>query len=786
MNLQELWRLDYQLSHLESIIKKADIISFDIFDTLLLRLVAEPTALFMELGKAAKEEGLFKRDLSIFEFKQIRILSEQLARKEKREKLNKIEEITIYDIYRQMPDIFDKNALINLELQLENKYCYINPVIYSLIKFCKKNNKKIYLISDMYLSSKQIKEIIAFNGFDFSLVDEIISSSEYKVTKQEGKLFEEIKNKYSLSYEKWIHIGDNELADVQQALYYGIEGTVYNAKDKNNGCFQYEKIMYGDLLPEIYSLRKISSNLHHKYNEGEKFWYRLGTQVMGPFLSLFAEWILDIAEKENIQQIRPFMREGILLEKVLKEAAKARKLDIDIACLYVSREATSFTSIKEINLDFIESFFDRRGYTIKELLQKFNIQEIPKVFQSFLEIKLKEASNINIDNRTLKQIVIQFLMEQDNKDILLELNKKGQLFYKYLEQNIDLSKPFITVDLGFRGTIQDNIDLLLKTRKVDFQSTHLMATGTEIVKYKIQKGMDIRGFMGNAGEHSDLIKYILTEPAIIEELHMDETGSTLYYIEEANKVLPFLEENQIPKKEIELKKVCQRGVLDFQNQFLELSKKKPFIKEKLLKDKRQICKVIARLYTLPTFEEASNLIHLHHDDNFGSKSVVSLYNEEDFDKLEHLGIEKFLEVAKFNQILWPEAKVTIKHPGFLIYKTIRTSDQLPQYMIETMQCANKLAYKNVKEVVIYGAGEIGHALIESLKLFNIEVLAFIDKKESLWGNTIDGVEVVSVKEAQKLNFQHVVIASFLFINEIKQTIFQNFSDVQIYEMDNIQ
>lgn len=36
----------------------------------------------------------------------------------------------------------------------------------------------------------------------------------------------------------------------------------------------------------------------------------------------------------------------------------------------------------------------------------------------------------------LKQIVIQFLMEQDKEDILLELNKKGQLFYNYLEQNI--------------------------------------------------------------------------------------------------------------------------------------------------------------------------------------------------------------------------------------------------------------------------------------------------------------------------------------------------------------
>ncbi|UQZ76069.1 HAD family hydrolase [Niallia circulans] len=784
--MKDIWRQDYQLSNLEADIENANTISFDIFDTLLLRLVIDPTDLFIELGKIAREGGFFKREISAFEFKQIRIIAEQEARTKKRDTLKKFEEISLVEIYDEFPDILNKNEVLKLELELEKKLCYINPVIFDLIKFCKLKKKKILLISDMYLSTQQIKDILLANNFDLSLVDKIIVSSEYKQTKQEGELFQKVQEELSLQFSQWLHIGDNEVADVRQPMQYGIKGIIFNSKDNKYNSLNYENMLYGKNLPELYSLRKISGNLHQYYSNSEKFWYTLGAQVIGPFISLFAEWILDIAERENIKQIAPFMREGILLEKVLKQAALERNLEVNISSLYVSREATSFTSLKEINIDYIESFFDRRGYTIIELLQKFKIVDIPDFLELYLDIKLKDAININIKNKTLKQLVIEFLMSRDTREIIQDLSMNREKFTKYIEQNIDLEYPFITVDIGFRGTIQENIETALQTRGVKFQSTHLMAFGTEIVKYKLQKGMDIRGFVGNAGENSDLIKYILTEPAIIEEIHMDDTGSTLGYTEKDNIIIPRLDENRIPVNEIKLKKICQKGVLDFQANFLDLIKKKSFIKQKLLENQRGICSVISRLYAFPTFEEASNLINLHHDDNFGSKSIVSLNNMEDFKLLEELGPKKFLEIAKFKQILWPEGKVTKMYPSYLIHKIINSSNHLPQYMLETIQCANKLSHENIKSVLIYGAGEVGHALIESLKLFNIEVRAFIDKKEALWGSLIDGVEVMSIKNAQRIDFDCIVIASLAFINEIKQSILQHFNDIEIFELDNIQ
>ncbi|WP_400243383.1 hypothetical protein AB3U99_19720 [Niallia sp. JL1B1071] len=783
--IKDLWRKDESLSKLEHVLKDADAVSFDIFDTLLLRTVSDPTDLFIELGKISKEKGYFKKDTTEFEFQQIRILSEQLARKKKRNNSKDAEEVSIDDIYELIPDnMFIKDDIKRLEIELEKQVCYVNPVINSFVNYCVEKNKKIYLISDMYLSHNQIQDILLFNNFDIKKINKIYVSSEYLVTKHEGALFKIISSEQYLSYDKWIHIGDNEIADVKQPKKLGIRGYIYNSKIRN-GLFQYEKIMYGNILPEIFSLRKVINNLKIDINENEKFWYKLGTGVLGPFLSLFAEWILDIAERENIQQIRPFMREGILLEKVLKQAAFKRELKVDISCLFVSREATTFPKTYDIEKEYVDSFFDnnRRGITVKDFLEKFNLGNWEDEYKEYMEIELHETEKIKKNKLNLKEELILLLTDKESAKISSDLQRRKENFGKYLEQEIDLSKPFITVDLGFRGTIQENIETMLVGNKTKHQSIHLIAMGSEEVKYKLQNGIDIRGFIANAGYNLSYVKPILREPSIIEQLHMNETGSTLYYETQNEKIVPVLDNNRIPMDEIKKKKMCQNGVLEFNKCFLELLYSKKHLKQRLLEKREQIGQLISRIYNLPTHEEAFNLMNLHHDDNYGSKRVSTLYNEELLQQLDLLGIEGFLNSRRFKHIPWPEAIVTLKYPNKLFVNTVLKSSHVPPYTLETLEVAKKLDFQNIKEVIIYGAGEVGHRLIESLRFFNISVLAFIDKNELLWGDVIDDVKIISIEDAKEIKCQSIIIASFVFVDEIKQRISENFRGADIYTID---
>ena len=76
------------LDDIKSEIDSHEIISFDIFDTLLLRPYVKPTDLFLHLEKLLNKEG----------FAQARIEAEQKARKKHSDK----EDITIDEIYDEI------------------------------------------------------------------------------------------------------------------------------------------------------------------------------------------------------------------------------------------------------------------------------------------------------------------------------------------------------------------------------------------------------------------------------------------------------------------------------------------------------------------------------------------------------------------------------------------------------------------------------------------------------------------------------------------------------------
>lgn len=78
---------------------------------------------------------------------------------------------------------------------------------------------KVIFTSDMYLESDVIRKILEKNGYTEE--DKIYLSSEVKVSKSKGKLFDYIIKDIDLKPEEIIHIGDNYCSDYQQAKKEG-------------------------------------------------------------------------------------------------------------------------------------------------------------------------------------------------------------------------------------------------------------------------------------------------------------------------------------------------------------------------------------------------------------------------------------------------------------------------------------------------------------------------------------------------------------------------------------
>ena len=193
---------------LESI-KKHDVISFDIFDTLIIRKCMLPTDVFDLV-----EAELKKKDINANGF--------AVARREVemhlKDRWPTLEEI--YEGVRQEIDWTEEHcrAAYNLELEIEARVCIPRITMCNLYRDTLKSGKRVILTSDMYLSSIEIEKLLSQCGiFGY---DKLFISCEEKADKESGKLYDRIK----LSERGTIlHIGDNAQSDGEMAKRHNID-----------------------------------------------------------------------------------------------------------------------------------------------------------------------------------------------------------------------------------------------------------------------------------------------------------------------------------------------------------------------------------------------------------------------------------------------------------------------------------------------------------------------------------------------------------------------------------
>lgn len=211
----------YKFEEIKEKIIKCDVISFDVFDTLLLRPFLSPTDLFSIL-----EDYVNKRLKTIdsIHFKTIRIEAEIDARRSALLFNKNNQEITLDDIYEKIASItnFDKKILEEIkarEIELELRYLYRRHSGYELYSMAKHLGKKIIITSDMYLSKDVIQTALIKNGY--TDIDAFFVSSEFNLTKDHGELYKYIKQIYPNKH--ILHGGDNYHSDVEMPKKFGID-----------------------------------------------------------------------------------------------------------------------------------------------------------------------------------------------------------------------------------------------------------------------------------------------------------------------------------------------------------------------------------------------------------------------------------------------------------------------------------------------------------------------------------------------------------------------------------
>lgn len=195
-------------------------VSFDVFDTILLRPCLRAVDMFRLVQKRCGLDNSFP---------DIRQKAEWMVRNESAAS----EEITLTEIYKKIQKILGFTStkidqIYEEEIKTELDHLCINPEIKSLYEMALSEHKKIIFCSDMYLPQNIITSALQQNGI--REVSSLYVSSNFGCTKSTGSLFNIMLK--DLSYQgimpkEVIHIGDNRISDVLNARRAGIQAVWY-------------------------------------------------------------------------------------------------------------------------------------------------------------------------------------------------------------------------------------------------------------------------------------------------------------------------------------------------------------------------------------------------------------------------------------------------------------------------------------------------------------------------------------------------------------------------------
>ncbi len=313
---------DHQSRDFELAIKNKNIISFDIFDTLLIRPFINPTDLFSFLEIKYKIKG----------YKKERVLAEKRARN-----LDKSKEVTIHEIYDNiLPKYF---FMKQIELDWEEKILQVNPQVFHLYEQAIKFGKTVIAISDMYLEKSFLENVLSQKGYNN--ISHVYVSSQYKKTKGSGDLYKEVLHDLNIKETDMVHIGDNIVADVQVPKKLGIDAyhlhKIHDDFFKNpaNAKFTNYFNSHYDLNSSIH-LAMVSHRTELEKEKNISYWNMMGYRFGGPLALGYLTFIKKELVENHIDKVLFVARDGWGLKK-LYDKYFYPKTQIESAYVYLQR-----------------------------------------------------------------------------------------------------------------------------------------------------------------------------------------------------------------------------------------------------------------------------------------------------------------------------------------------------------------------------------------------------------------------------------------------------------------
>ena len=528
------------LNRIKALIDQHEVISFDIYNTLLVRHVLNDCDVFSIIQDYYnRTAGQNRKD-----FPMIRLEAEKKAK----ETMGK-DSVTFDEIYQQM-SASDEAAVVfkEIEWKLEQAITAVRKEGCKLYEYCLKQGKKVIAISDMYYEGSHLKELLAMHGYK---IDKVFSSSDYGVTKHSGELFQKVCKTIHIAPHKILHIGDSYRSDFLMAKKSGLNAAILkfietcHAVETHNS---HENIY-------VNAMYKYAANLC----QDSSFYTKLGVEKFGPLLFGFCCWLNRRLDELNIQRVYFLSRDAYIIKEAFENIFPDTKKELRY--FYVSRKSVrvpllcKYNKFSDLSKHINNSkymtfriFVNRLGLKIEDIQCDLNI-DIDKEYtwNAFFENKQIEENYARIKEKVIKNAHIE--MEHIRKYFIQE----------------QLQGTAALVDIGWDGTIQKALNEMIEMLSLDCRLYGFyMGVNNQIES-------DSFGYIYDYHDdrHCTEREALVASYGLFESLFLANHGSVRKYECKDNRIVPVLEPYEFitsdgrELQELHIIKEIQKAALDF-------------------------------------------------------------------------------------------------------------------------------------------------------------------------------------------------------------------------------
>lgn len=539
----------------------AELVSFDVFDTLVWRPFLHPAGARAYLG------WLVEQRYGLAGFAALR------SRAEHATYLRRGCDVTLADIYAELarrPELRDVPvaALQALELDTERRLLRPRSAVVAAARLLAHGGKRVVAISDMYLAAEDLRNVLPPAASE--PIRAIHVSCDNGWRKDGGAAWRQLPELEGVRPEHWLHVGDNEHADVQLPQAMGFIHPVHALRSSA-------------LLDLVPALRPLRFGAGHGERWQDQLWLgllanhcnaladahpeafgaqltleapeTLGYLVLGPLLLDYAAWLARLAGEREVRHILFLSREGHLLLQVFQ------RLQYAVPRLAAIRAGYFLASRRAVHTAALRSIEDLRGVFAAPYTGPLD-----ELIRARLGPPMATALAHRLARSTLDKEV--FLPEMSTQLVellrpfaatVLEIARTERETYREYCSNAGVDEAAMVADIGYAASIQHG---LMRLTGQPLGGAYL-ALKTAADQVTTQHGWACARFHDARNAEADEAGPVMRHHLLLEAMLTAPQGQFSHFVRKAGGLAPVYATNGMPAADWQVVERIHAGCLRF-------------------------------------------------------------------------------------------------------------------------------------------------------------------------------------------------------------------------------